>query len=205
MNRLILGGRLVGRALGRGSGAHQGPGGDAALDQLHLHLVAGFVGGPAAWDLARAGEAATIAFAREQLAALLGAKAAAAAGVNAGAKPVCSGPYKFVEWVRSDRIVLEKVPSFKLRPANFERVVWRVIPEASTRTAELARQVGVPITSLDDAKWLDLTIDGADEFDANLALIKGGGAALLQEKIVATASDQMIVITDAAKEVAQHV
>ena len=72
----------------------------------------------------------------------------------------------------------------------------------STRTAELARQVGVPVTSLDDAKWLDLTIDGADEFDPNLALIKGGGGALLQEKIVATASDQMIVITDAAKEVA---
>ena len=73
----------------------------------------------------------------------------------------------------------------------------------STRTAELARQVGVPITTLDEAKWLDLTIDGADEFDPNLALIKGGGAALLQEKIVATASDQMIVIADAAKEVAQ--
>ena len=73
----------------------------------------------------------------------------------------------------------------------------------STRTAELARKLGIPITSLDDAKWLDLTIDGADEFDLNLALIKGGGAALLQEKIVATASDQMIVIADAAKEVAQ--
>lgn len=73
----------------------------------------------------------------------------------------------------------------------------------SSRTAELARQVGVPIMSLDEAKWLDLTIDGADEFDENLALIKGGGAALLQEKIVATASDQMIVITDAAKEVRQ--
>ena len=71
----------------------------------------------------------------------------------------------------------------------------------STRTAELARQVGIRVTSLDDAKWLDLTIDGADEFDAQLALIKGGGAALLQEKIVATASDQMIVIADAAKEV----
>ena len=71
----------------------------------------------------------------------------------------------------------------------------------STRTAELARSLGVPIASLDDAKWLDLTIDGADEFDPNLALIKGGGAALLQEKIVATASDQMIVIADAAKEV----
>jgi ribose 5-phosphate isomerase A len=73
----------------------------------------------------------------------------------------------------------------------------------STRTAELARQVGIHVTSLDEAKWLDITIDGADEFDSNLALIKGGGAALLQEKIVATASDQMIVITDAAKEVAQ--
>ncbi len=73
----------------------------------------------------------------------------------------------------------------------------------STRTAELARQVGIHVTSLDEAKWLDVTIDGADEFDQNLALIKGGGAALLQEKIVATASDLMIVITDAAKEVQQ--
>jgi ribose 5-phosphate isomerase A len=73
----------------------------------------------------------------------------------------------------------------------------------SMRTAELARQVGIHVTSLDEAKWLDITIDGADEFDQNLALIKGGGAALLQEKIVATASDQMIVIADAAKEVAQ--
>lgn len=73
----------------------------------------------------------------------------------------------------------------------------------STRTAALAQSLGIPTTSLDDAKWLDLTIDGADEFDPNLALIKGGGAALLQEKIVATASDQMIVIADAAKGVQQ--
>ena len=73
----------------------------------------------------------------------------------------------------------------------------------SSRTAELARSLGVPVVSLDDAKWLDLTIDGADEIDSQLNLIKGGGAALLQEKIVATASDQMIVIADAAKEVAQ--
>ncbi|MEN8837410.1 MAG: ribose-5-phosphate isomerase RpiA [Celeribacter marinus] len=71
----------------------------------------------------------------------------------------------------------------------------------STRTAELARSLGIKVISLDEAKWLDLTIDGADEFDAELNLIKGGGGALLQEKIVATASDQMIVITDAAKEV----
>lgn len=71
----------------------------------------------------------------------------------------------------------------------------------STRTAQLARDVGINVVSLDEARWLDLTIDGADEFDAELTLIKGGGGALLQEKIVATASDQMIVITDAAKEV----
>jgi ribose 5-phosphate isomerase A len=71
----------------------------------------------------------------------------------------------------------------------------------STRTADLARQVGIDVISLDEAKWLDLTIDGADEFDAELNLIKGGGGALLQEKIVATASDRMIVIADAGKEV----
>lgn len=71
----------------------------------------------------------------------------------------------------------------------------------STRTAALAREVGIEVISLDEARWLDLTIDGADEFDADLNLIKGGGGALLQEKIVATASDQMIVIADAGKEV----
>ncbi|WP_425038397.1 ribose-5-phosphate isomerase RpiA [Primorskyibacter sp. S187A] len=71
----------------------------------------------------------------------------------------------------------------------------------STRTAELARDVGIEVISLDEAKWLDLTIDGADEFDHELNLIKGGGGALLQEKIVATASDRMIVIADAAKRV----
>ncbi|WP_298493896.1 ribose-5-phosphate isomerase RpiA [uncultured Maritimibacter sp.] len=71
----------------------------------------------------------------------------------------------------------------------------------STRTAELARQVGIKVVSLDEARWLDLTIDGADEFDEDLNLIKGGGGALLQEKIVATASDMMIVIADPSKKV----
>ncbi len=71
----------------------------------------------------------------------------------------------------------------------------------STRTAELARDVGIDVISLDEAKWLDLTIDGADEFDGELNLIKGGGGALLQEKIVATASDRMVVIADIGKEV----
>ncbi|MBY6138957.1 ribose-5-phosphate isomerase RpiA [Leisingera daeponensis] len=71
----------------------------------------------------------------------------------------------------------------------------------SSRTAALARDVGIPVVSLDEAKWLDVTIDGADEFDPDLNLIKGGGGAHLQEKIVATASDQMVVIADASKSV----
>ncbi len=71
----------------------------------------------------------------------------------------------------------------------------------SSRTAQLAADVGIEVVTLDEAKWLDITIDGADEFDMNLNLIKGGGGAHLQEKIVATASDQMIVIADASKKV----
>ncbi len=71
----------------------------------------------------------------------------------------------------------------------------------STRTGELAREAGIDVVTLDEAKWLDLTIDGADEFDDELNLIKGGGGALLQEKIVATASDRMIVIADKTKQV----
>ena len=73
----------------------------------------------------------------------------------------------------------------------------------SVRTAELARAEGIDVVTLDDAKWLDLTIDGADEYDGELNLIKGGGGALLHEKIVATASDQMIVIADLSKRVEQ--
>jgi ribose 5-phosphate isomerase A len=72
----------------------------------------------------------------------------------------------------------------------------------SARTAELARAAGIEIVSLEEARWLDVTIDGADEFDPEMNLIKGGGGALLMEKIVATASDQMVVIADTTKEVA---
>ena len=71
----------------------------------------------------------------------------------------------------------------------------------SRRTAELAREAGVPLVALDEARWLDLTIDGADEVGPELALIKGGGGALLHEKIVAAASDRIVVIADAAKHV----
>jgi ribose 5-phosphate isomerase A len=73
----------------------------------------------------------------------------------------------------------------------------------SSRTADLARAEGIRVVTLDQAGWLDITIDGADEFDAELTLIKGGGGAHLQEKVVAAASDRMIVITDPAKRVAR--
>lgn len=72
----------------------------------------------------------------------------------------------------------------------------------SDRTAALAEELNIPLTNLTETPHLDLTIDGADEFDAALRLVKGGGGALLREKIVATASDRMIVITDASKQVA---
>ncbi|MGI9394770.1 MAG: ribose-5-phosphate isomerase RpiA [Boseongicola sp.] len=71
----------------------------------------------------------------------------------------------------------------------------------STQTAKLAEDAGIVMSTLNDVRWLDLTIDGADEFDPELNLIKGGGGALLQEKIVATASDRMIVIADSTKRV----
>ncbi len=72
----------------------------------------------------------------------------------------------------------------------------------SQRTEDLARNLGLVVVGLDEARWLDMTIDGADEFDRDFNLIKGGGAALLREKIVASASDRMVVITDSSKEVA---
>jgi ribose 5-phosphate isomerase A len=69
----------------------------------------------------------------------------------------------------------------------------------SERTAALCRELGVPLATLDEMPELDLTIDGADEVDPELALIKGGGGALLREKIVAAASLRMIVIADQSK------
>ncbi|MCO4316179.1 ribose-5-phosphate isomerase RpiA [Phyllobacterium sp. 21LDTY02-6] len=71
----------------------------------------------------------------------------------------------------------------------------------SERTAALCRELGVPLTTLEETPALDLTIDGADEVDPELSLIKGGGGALLREKIVAAASERMIVIADASKRV----
>ena len=74
------------------------------------------------------------------------------------------------------------------------------VPTSETTRAQAAA-IGIPLTTLDDTPYLDLTVDGADEIDADLRLIKGGGGALLREKIVAAASERMLVIADASKRV----
>jgi ribose 5-phosphate isomerase A len=71
----------------------------------------------------------------------------------------------------------------------------------SAATGRLARQLGIPLTTLDETPELDLDVDGADEIGPGLALIKGGGGALLHEKIIANASERMIVIADERKRV----
>ena len=73
----------------------------------------------------------------------------------------------------------------------------------STQTTKLANSLGVEIKSLDEVEKIDLTIDGADEVDQNLNGIKGGGGALLKEKIVASSSDRNIWIVDSTKYVEQ--
>src|SRR6201746_72063 len=72
------------------------------------------------------------------------------------------------------------------------------VPTSEVTRADALR-CGIPLTTLDDVDRLDLTVDGADEIDPALNLIKGGGGALLREKIVAAASDRMIVIADETK------
>jgi ribose 5-phosphate isomerase A len=75
------------------------------------------------------------------------------------------------------------------------------VPTSEATRAD-AERWGIALTSLDEIDRLDLTVDGADEIDPQLNLIKGGGGALLREKIVAAASDRMIVIADESKWVA---
>ncbi|MFZ1281963.1 MAG: ribose-5-phosphate isomerase RpiA [Ignavibacteriaceae bacterium] len=73
----------------------------------------------------------------------------------------------------------------------------------SNQTSELAKSLGIRISNLNEVKKIDLTIDGADEVDKNLNGIKGGGGALLYEKIVAKASNKVIWIVDSSKYVLQ--
>jgi ribose 5-phosphate isomerase A len=77
----------------------------------------------------------------------------------------------------------------------------RGIP-TSVQTKQLAASVGIPLTTLDEFPQIDVTIDGADEFNPQLHLIKGGGGALLREKVIASASQQVVIIADSSKQVA---
>jgi len=76
----------------------------------------------------------------------------------------------------------------------------RGIP-TSVRSRELAESLSIPLTTLDECQEIAVTVDGADEVDPQLRLIKGGGGALLREKIVASATRQMVVVADATKQV----
>src|SRR5713101_5894171 len=76
----------------------------------------------------------------------------------------------------------------------------RGIP-TSVRSRELAVSLGIPLITLDDCQEIDVTVDGADEVDPQLRLIKGGGGALLREKIVASATKHLVIVADATKRV----
>jgi ribose 5-phosphate isomerase A len=98
------------------------------------------------------------------------------------------------------------------------RAVWRVIEKieerfgspppirgafASNRTAELARAAGIEAAPLDGRTTLDLALDGADEVDPQLGLLKGGGGALLREKIVVASADRFVVVAEERKAVSR--
>jgi ribose 5-phosphate isomerase A len=76
----------------------------------------------------------------------------------------------------------------------------RGIP-TSIKSHDLAVSLKIPLTTLDECQQIDVTVDGADEVDPQLRLIKGGGGALLREKIVASASKQLVIVADASKQV----
>ena len=77
----------------------------------------------------------------------------------------------------------------------------RGIP-TSEASGKLAASLGIHLTTLDECQQIDVTVDGADEFDPQLRLIKGGGGALLREKIVGSATKQYVIVADASKRVA---
>ncbi|MGH9529220.1 MAG: ribose-5-phosphate isomerase RpiA [Terriglobales bacterium] len=77
----------------------------------------------------------------------------------------------------------------------------RGIP-TSARTAVLAESLGIPLTTLEEFQEINVDIDGADEVDPQLNLIKGGGGALLREKVIASASRKLVIVADSSKQVA---
>ena len=92
------------------------------------------------------------------------------------------------------RFLAERIQSEALRIVG--------IP-TSQQTRQLAEQLNIPLTTLDQTQEIDITLDGADEIDQDLNLIKGGGGALLREKIIASASRRLIIVADSTKAVAR--
>src|SRR5688500_17592021 len=86
----------------------------------------------------------------------------------------------------------------RLRDGGLERVVG--VP-TSVRTEQRARELGIPLAELHEAEFIDLTVDGADEADPGLDLVKGLGGALLREKMVAQASRRLVIMVDDSKQV----
>jgi ribose 5-phosphate isomerase A len=83
-----------------------------------------------------------------------------------------------------------------------EKLRVRGVP-TSLDTERKARELGIPLVTLDDVDHIDLTIDGADEIDARFDMIKGGGGALLREKVVASLSRRVAIVVGASKVVAR--
>lgn len=81
---------------------------------------------------------------------------------------------------------------------NSEKISIRGIP-TSKQTEQIARQLGIPIVGFEQVEPIDLTIDGADEVDSKFNMIKGGGGALLREKVVASASKNRVIVVDPSK------
>jgi ribose 5-phosphate isomerase A len=111
-----------------------------------------------------------------------------------------------VQFVKDGQIVGLGTGSTAAYAVNFigERVAAglkiRGIP-TSNNTRETATKLGIPLTNFDEVQQIDVTIDGADEFDPQLNLIKGGGGALLYEKVVASASRMLVIVADSSKQV----
>ena len=91
----------------------------------------------------------------------------------------------------------------KILSDNVKNGLDVVCVPTSENTKDLAESLNIPLASLENLNFLDLTVDGADEVDDDLSLLKGGGGALLREKIIAFNSKKMIVVADDTKKVSK--
>ena len=96
---------------------------------------------------------------------------------------------------RTMRFALEEIAA-RMRSRRIEGIAGVA---SSFETEQIARQLGIPLTSLDEHPQLDINVDGADEVDPQLNLIKGGGGALLREKVLAQSSRRTVIIVDGSK------